>query len=161
LAQPAPAALPEHQHLEQEVGVWDATVKFWPTPDAPAMESKARETGEMVGGLWLVSKFEGDFGGIPFTGHGQYGYDPQKKKYVGTWIDSMSPYMQTMEGEYNETENSLVMIGTGRDPQTGAEYKSKNVTRYKEDGTRVFEMFGPDSEGEMRKMMEIEFRRAE
>ena len=45
----------------------------------------------VTGGLWVASTFQGDFGGMTFEGRGQFGYDPAKKKYVGTWIDSMSP----------------------------------------------------------------------
>ena len=52
----------------------------------------------MTGGLWVLSKFEGDFGGMKFEGRGQFGYDPIKKKYVGTWIDSMSPTLSVLEG---------------------------------------------------------------
>jgi hypothetical protein len=111
--------------------------------------------------MWLVSEFKGDLGGIPFSGHGQVGYDPYKKKYVGTWIDSMNPTIFVMEGEYDAASKTMTMTGTSRDPQSGQEVKTKNVTHYKDDGTRVFEMHMPTSNGsgEWWKMMEIRYKR--
>ena len=69
-------------------------MKLFHTPDAEPTVSKATETNELIGGMWLVSRFEGQMMGMPFTGVGHWGYDPAEKKYVGTWIDNMTPYMQ-------------------------------------------------------------------
>ena len=56
------------------------------------MESKGIEKNELLkGGLWLISRFEGEVVGTPFTGIGTFGYDPAEKKYVGTWVDTMTP----------------------------------------------------------------------
>ena len=47
---------------------------------------------------------------MEFHGQGQTGYDPNKKKYVGTWVDSISPTIMIMEGDivdissYNEAD---------------------------------------------------------
>ena len=137
-AQMPPTA--EHKHLESEVGVWDAEVQMWPTADAEPMKSKAVETTLMLGMLWLLSDFEGDFGGMKFSGRSQLGYDPTKKKYVGTWIDTMSPYLQTMEGTYDEKTATSTMMATGIDMETGKPTTSKMITRYESDDEKVFEI---------------------
>jgi len=73
-AQELPKPGPEHEHLKQFEGKWDATVKAGP------MESKGTMTYKMgLGGLWLFSHFEGDFGGTKFEGRGMDTYDPIKK----------------------------------------------------------------------------------
>ena len=158
-AQMPPTA--EHKHLETEVGVWDAEVKMWPTADAEPMASKAVETNKMLGKLWLLSDFEGDFGGMKFAGHSQLGYDPTKKKYVGTWIDTMSPYLQTMEGEWDEKTHTSTMLATGVDMMTGKPSTSKMITRYESDDVKVFEMMMPveGKEGEWWKSMEVKYTR--
>lgn len=152
---------PEHSHLESEVGVWDAEVQMWYTPDAEPVASKAVETNKMLGKLWLLSTFEGDFGGMKFTGHMQLGYDPTKKKYVGTWIDTMSPYLQTMEGTWDDKTNTSTMLATGVDLSTGKPSTSKMVTRYESDDVKIFQMLMPveGKEGEWWKMMEVKYTR--
>jgi len=147
--------LPEHKALESDVGVWDAKVQMWGAPDAEPMDSKAVETNKMLGKLWLLSDFEGDFGGMKFTGHMQLGYDPIKKKYVGTWIDTISPFLQTMEGTYDEKTKTSTMMATGK-PST-----SKMITRHVSADERVFEMMMPveGKENEWWKMMEVKYTR--
>ena len=88
-AMPKPG--PEHAVLKDEAGSWDATVESFAAPGQPPMLSKGIETGTMVGGFWLVSDFKSEMMGQPFLGHSTLGFDPAKKKYVSTWIDSMTP----------------------------------------------------------------------
>jgi len=160
-AQEVPQPSPEHKMLAKEVGVWDADVSMWLKPDAEPMKSKAVETNALLGSMWLASKFEGDFGGEKFTGHGQNGYDPIKKKYVGTWIDSMSPFLMVLEGDFDEKAKTLTMTGAGIDHETGQECTMKMVTHYKSDNSKVFEMF-KQAEGdkdEWQKTMQISYTR--
>ena len=155
------SATRQHQELNHEVGVWDAEVTMWMTPDAEPMKSKAVETNEMLGEMWLVSKFEGEFGGQKYSGRGQTGYNPIEEKFVGTWIDTMSPFMFSMEGEYDEDSHTLTMIGEGINFMTGEEHKSKMVTRYTGEDTKVFEMYMPSEteEGKWWKHMEAKYTR--
>jgi hypothetical protein len=138
---PKPAA--EHQILAADEGTWDATIKsFMAEPDAQPTVSKGVEVNTvMPGGLWVLSKFQGDFGGMTFEGRGQFGYDPLKKKYVGTWIDSMSPTLAVLEGTYDARTKTMTYVGDGVDPHTKAKYTQKMVTTSKDDGTRVFTLF--------------------
>ena len=103
LAQGPAKPTAEHKILASAEGTWDVTIKsFTPGSDAqPAVTQRVqRSTGCCPGGLWMLSRFEGEFPGMKFEGRGKFGYDPVKQKYVGTWIDSMSP---------------AVLVGAGRD----------------------------------------------
>ena len=159
LAQGRPTA--EHRALASEVGVWDAESKFWMAPETDPLESKAVETNTMLGEFWINSQYKSDLGGVPFEGHGQFGYDPVAKKFVGTWIDTMSPFLSTMEGAMDEAHKTLTVFSKGRDPQTGEENVSKMVTTYVDDNHKKFEMFGPveGKEGHWWKMMEVNYTR--
>jgi hypothetical protein len=76
---------PEHEYLKKMEGTWNCTIK------GMGAESKGVATYKMeLGGLWLVSSFEGDVFGSKFTGKGLDTYDTTKKKYTSIWIDSMS-----------------------------------------------------------------------
>ena len=79
-------ARPGARRAQEMVGTWDTTMKI------EGGESKGTCVYKMdVGGLWLASTFEGDIGGMKFSGRGYDSYDPAKKKYVGVWLDSMMP----------------------------------------------------------------------
>jgi len=158
---PMPQASAEHQGLEYEVGTWDAESQFWMTPDTEPLVSKAIEINKMLGTMWLISDYQGDMGGISFFGHGQFGYDPNKKKYVGTWIDSMSPYLSVMEGTMDPTTKILTMISKGIDPMTGQESVSKMVSTPIDHDHKKFEIFAPvpGKKGEWWKKMEISYTR--
>jgi Protein of unknown function (DUF1579) len=140
---PAPKPLPEHKILAADEGAWDATIKtFMRGPDAEPAVSKGSEVNEVLpGGLWVLSKFEGDFGGAKFVGRGQFGYDPVKKKYVGTWIDSMSTILSVLEGEYDAKTKTMTYVGDGYDPDHKAKFSQKMVTTMKDDGSRVFTLY--------------------
>lgn len=137
---PVQKALPEHKILAADEGVWDATIRtYLGGPDAEPSVSKGSEVNEVLpGGLWVLSKFEGDFGGMKFLGRGQFGYDPVKKKYVGTWLDSTSTILSVLEGEYDAKTKTMTFVGEGYDPDQKAKFTQKMVTTTKDDGSRIF-----------------------
>lgn len=155
-----PAPTEQHQELEAEVGVWDAETKMWMEPESKAAVGKAIETNTMFGEAWLLSDFEGEFAGFSFQGHGQFGYDPIAKKYVGTWIDTMSPYLSVMEGE-RDPSGKLIMLSKGRDPATGNENVTKLVSTMIDDDHKKFEMYAPvpGQQDQWWKMMEVHYTR--
>jgi Protein of unknown function (DUF1579) len=157
---PMPGPSPEHAILKTDVGTWDATLKVWPTPEAQPMSMTGTETNEMLGGdMWLMSHFESDFGGMPFTGMGAFGYDPAEKKYVGGWIDSMSPYMTSSKGDYDAATKTMTMIAETRDVATGKPVTQKQIGHHIDDDTRTFEIQQKGDDGKYWKMLEIEYKR--
>ena len=140
---PIPKPTAEHKILAADEGTWDATIKsFLAGPDAEPTVSKGVEVNTvMPGGLWVLSTFRGDIGGMAFEGHGQFGYDPLKKKYVGSWIDSMSPSLSVLEGTYDAQTRTMTLEGDGVDPSTKTEYTQRMVTTLKDDDTRVFTLY--------------------
>jgi hypothetical protein len=144
--------------LKREVGVWDCDVKFYPDPNGQAVVSKAIENNYMVGNVWLVGDFKGEMAGASFHGSSQMGYDPKKKKYIGSWIDSASPYPTAMEGSYDAASKTLTIIGIGKDPN-GAESKMKLVSVFKDEDNRTMTISIAGTGDEWLRMMECEYRR--
>jgi hypothetical protein len=153
---PMPQPGPEHEMLKRDVGTWDATVEFFMEPGAPASVSKGTEVVTMLGGFWQLTEFKSEMMGQPFEGRGATGYDPVKKKYVGTWVDSMTPGYYTTEGTYDPATKTLTATMEGPDP-SGQVTKTKETTEWKADGTRVFTMYNPDGKTVG---MRITYRRA-
>ena len=158
MAQGPVAPTAEHKILASEEGTWDATVKsFDGGPNAEPSVSKGTEVNTLLpGGLWLVSKFEGDFGGLKFEGRGQFGYDPNKKKYIGTWVDSMMPTMSLLEGEYDAKTKTMTYVGEGAGPDGKTKAMQRMVTTTKEDGSRAFTLYMKMDKDEM-KVLEITY----
>lgn len=124
---------PEHAKILEGVGTWDVSCKYFMEPGAPPLESKAVDTVTALGGFWTVGRFVGEFMGQPFYGMSSMGYDPMTKKYRTTWIDSISPAIFILDGEFDGSGKVLKTAGKGPDMQGGmtdyrmeSDYRSKN-----------------------------------
>jgi hypothetical protein len=156
-----PKPTEQHKIFKKDVGTWDASIKVWHAPNTPAIESKGSEKNELLGdGFWLLSRFEGKIGDIPFSGAGTFGYDPVEKKYIGTWVDTMTPYMMTLKSDYDAAKKTMTGTGESRDPISGKIMKSKHITRLIDDDTKVFEIHMDGPNGKEYKMLEITYKRS-
>lgn len=154
---PVPKPGPEHEVLKNDVGAWDATVEMM-GPGAPPTVSKGAETNTMVGGLWLVTDFKSEMMGQPFQGHGVSGYDAAKKKYVGTWVDSMSSGLNLGESTYDPKTKTMTGVMEGPD-MSGKMEKMKTVTEWKDADTRIFTMYTTGPDGKEATAMRITYKR--
>ena len=149
-----------HKKLEKMIGTWDATVKMYGQPGAPAQESTGiSEAKSVLGGRWIQETFNGNFMGMPFSGIGYTGYDNMKKQYVGTWMDSMSTSMMTSTGTADATGKTYEFNSTMDDPMTGKSAPVKSKVTVVDDNKHVMEMWAPGPDGKMFKMMEIVYTR--
>ena len=116
----------EHEYLAKDLGTRTGTMKVWPQgPDAASMEISFSETNtSLLGGFWVESKLDAG----PYKGHGMMGYDPVKKKYLGTWMNNMFPHLNVMEGTYDEAAHELTMTFDDYDAMTQKPTTMKSVT---------------------------------
>lgn len=142
---PAPEPTEQHKMLAKEAGEWEGVMKMHCDPSGPPMETPCTETNVLLdGGLWLLSEFEAG----PFKGRGQYGYDPDKKKFVGTWVDNQSSALFLMEGTYDETTGELTYLSTMKNPATGADTPTKLVAKFINDDQKQFAIYMQNADGE-------------
>lgn len=153
MAIPTPGA--EHTVLLEGVGEWEGTLTML-APGMPQEGTPCRESVTAIGPFWTTSTFKCEFMGMPFVGSGVMGYDPEKKAYVGTWIDSMTTRLSVMEGKMDPAKKALVMSYKGPDPMTGKETTHRIETVWQADSyTSTFFM----GEGEGTKHMSIAMKR--
>ena len=158
----AEAAMPmakptaEHAGLKADVGVWDAKL----TVHSPMgeMESQGVETNRMLGEFWVLSDFEGNVMGMPFNGQATIGYDPNKKMYVGTWIDSMNTALTLMEGTA-DADGNITMKSQQMDAMTGAMQNVESVAKRQDEDHRTYESFVVGDDGKKTLMMTIAYTR--
>ncbi len=146
-----------YQVLKRDVGEWQAEMKMF-GPGTTSEPVKGVERNRMLGNFWIVSDFSTQFMGQKFEGHGCFGYDTEKKKYVSLWIDSMSPFPVKMTGTWDADSNTMTFVGKGKDP-SGNEISMKNVTKYDGKDRRVFTMYMGTPDGKWVKSMEITYTR--
>jgi hypothetical protein len=103
----------EHQWLEKFVGQWATTSKGSMGPDSPPMECNGTIESRMIGEYWVVNEMQSTPQGIPMQGLQTIGYDPAKKKYVGTWVDSMVNHLWLYEGTVDESGKKLTLEAEG------------------------------------------------
>ena len=153
---PLPKPGPEHELLKKDVGTWDATVEMMMPPGPPSKGTEVTALGP--GGLWIITDFKSEMMGAPFQGHGVSGWDPARKKYVGTWVDSMSTSVMVTESTYDAASRSLTGWIDAPGPD-GQPMKLKAVTEYKDDDTRVFTMYMKGPDGKEAPTMRISYKR--
>jgi hypothetical protein len=113
----------------------------------------------MVGPFWQVSRFESRLMGEPFHGLGTLGYDPTEKRFVGTWIDSMTPGLSLVDGSYDEASKTFTGTMEMRD-MNDRRIKVRETSEWKADGSRVFTMYGPKADdGKEPVTMRITYKR--
>jgi hypothetical protein len=144
-APPLPKPGPEHAILKEDVGTWDASIEMMMPGMPPSPPAKGVETNVLsCNGLCLVTDFKGEMMGGPFQGHGVSTWDPAKKKFVGSWSDSMAPGLAVTEATWDAAKKT--MNGTMEAPDgSGGTAKMRSTVEYTA-GKRVFSMFmiGPD-----------------
>jgi len=163
---PLPKPGPEHAMFKDVAGTWDAKVETFMAPGAPPSVSSGTETSHVgCGGLCLISDFKGSFvmgppntPATPFEGHGTETYDTGKKKYVGSWTDSMSTGLTVTESTYDAASKTMTGWMEGPDME-GKPSKMKSTVVSKDPNTRVFSMYNVGADGKEALSMRITYTR--
>jgi hypothetical protein len=150
----------QHKMLQKMVGKWTVAMKSWMAPNQPPMESTGTaEVKSLFGDRYIQMSFNATFMGKPFSGLATTGYDRGKKKFVGTWIDSMSTGMMRSEGTADASGKVITSQGVAVDPMTGKESRTRMVEKWESDD-KVVEEFFEKRGGKEAKTMEITYTRA-
>jgi len=147
---------PELEVFRKDVGTWDAEIEITLQPGAPPLASKGVSENRLRhGDRWLIVDFENETG---FGGHGIYGFDAQKKKYTGVWVDPTRTSLAVMEGEWDASSKTMTMRGelTRHD---GGKIAWRETTQTIDANTQVFRSYVPGPDGKEFEMMKVTYRR--
>ena len=112
-----------HKMLADLNGTWNYTVRMWmnPDPSAKPKESKGVATRKSIMDgrfidMEVLGKMQMPGAGwkpkeVTFKGHGIEGYDNVKKKFIGTWMDSMGTGIMMSEGDYDPATKTFTYRG--------------------------------------------------
>ena len=139
----------EREWLQQFVGEWEAE----------SSGTKVTDTARPLG-PWVIVDIKVEIKNGPLTGMLTVGFDPQKKKYVGTWIDSKTNYLWVYEGTVDSTGKVLTLETEGPNPMVpGKLFKAKDVHKFidKDHRSLTSSMLGED--GKWHTFQNIDYRR--
>ncbi len=149
----------EHRALANLEGRWKTTTKSWMEPDTPPVEHTGTCEQKMIfGGRFLQQEYSGDMMGESFMGINLIGYDNFTKKYVSTWIDSMSTGIYYFEGTSSPDGKTITQRCNYNDPVKGPAIWL-SITRIVDNDTLVYEMYLIPTGGSEEKMMEMTVKR--
>ncbi len=150
----------EHEWLKQLVVELESEAEMVMVPGQPPHKSKGKESVRAIGGFWIVSDVSGDSPMGPMTAVMTLGYDPQKKKYIGTWIDSYMNHLWLYEGSLDATGMILTLEAEGpniMDPTKRAKYR--DVIEIKSKDHKVLTSSALGDDGKWTTFGTVNFRR--
>ena len=148
-----------HRQFASLAGSWTTKTKEWMEPNKPPIESTgSAEMKMLLDGRFLQQEFTGDMMGQPYSGVGITAYDNLRRRYVSTWIDTMSTGIFMMEGTASADGKTITL--KGQHPEPGGGYMThRAVWKIVDSNTQTFDMYGTHHGGKEMKMMEITYTR--
>ena len=150
----------EHEWLQKLVGEWTMEGECVTEAGEP-VKSTGSESVRSLGGLWVLAEGQGE---MPGGGHATMlmtlGYDPQKGRYVGTWIGTMMTHMWLYDGELDPAGRALVLEAEGPSMDgDGKMAKYRDVIELVDDDHRVLTSHVLGDDGSWHQFMTATYRR--
>jgi hypothetical protein len=133
-----PAPVKEHEWLKQLEGEWESEYEAFMPGATDPMKGKGTESAKMMGGFWLIGNGTGEMMGMTMKSILTLGYDPGKKKYIGTWVDSMTSHLWNYEGTVDSTGKILTLETEGPCMMKPGTTKFREVTEIKDKDNKTF-----------------------
>jgi Protein of unknown function (DUF1579) len=149
----------EHQWLNKLVGEWTYEIEV--EQEDSSEKATGTENVRSLDGIWIVAEGQGEMpecGAV--TTMVTLGYNPETKRYVGTWIGSMMTHLWVYDGELDADENVLNLDSEG--PAMSGEAKMakyRDVIAFKSDDYRVITSHFLGDDGKWQRFMTAHYRR--
>lgn len=152
----------KHKALEPFVGSWNASVKWWMSPESKPEESKGTSYNHWIlDDRFIQEVFKGTSMGQPFSGIGFLGYDNIRAEYSSIWLDNMSTGVMIGAGQYDAASKTFSKNATVSCPMTGEKSRSmRSVCKVADKDHYTLEMYMNDKDGNEFRAMEIKYERA-
>jgi Protein of unknown function (DUF1579) len=125
------------------------------------MKSTGTETVRSLGGLWVLGEGRGEMPeGGPMTSIITLGYDPQKQRFVGTFVASVMTNLWAYDGTLDASGQVLTLDTEGPSfSGNGGMAKYQDIMELRDDNHRVLrsQMLGDD--GKWHEFMTAHYRR--
>ncbi|MFZ2168316.1 MAG: DUF1579 domain-containing protein [Methylococcaceae bacterium] len=148
-----------HKLFASLAGNWTTKTREWMDPNKPPLESVgSAEMKVLLDGRFLQQDVTGQMMGQPFSGLEIIGYDNLLKRYVTSWMSTMSTGIFIMEGTASADGKTITLKGQHPEPG-GGHMTHRAVWKIIDHNNQTFDMYGAHHGGKEMKMMEITYTR--
>jgi hypothetical protein len=151
----------EHQWLHRLVGEWTYEHEACMEPHESAKKATGAESVRSLGGMWTIGEGRGEMpdGGIGLTVM-TLGYDPAKKRYVGSFVGSMMTHLWLYDGALDAAGKVLTLDTEGPSfSGDGKMAKYQDVIEFIDDDYRTLTAYVFGEDGQRTKFMTAHYRR--
>jgi hypothetical protein len=152
----------EHDWLQKLVGKWEYEAECRMGPGEPPSRARGAERVRSLGGLWVVGEGQGEMpGGGAATTLVTLGWDPQRQRYLGTWVGSMMTHLWLYEGALDAAGKVLTLDTEGPSfaPGGTGTARYQDVIELRSDDHRVHTSRVLGEDGEWHGFMTAHYRR--
>ena len=152
----------EHRWLQKLVGEWTYETEIVMGPGQPLEKATGTERVRSLGELWILAEGQGEMPGCGMaTTMMTLGYDPEKRRYVGTWVGSMMAYLWGYDGELDAANQVLTLSSEGPDMTVaGKMAQYRDVIEFKSDDHRIMTSHGLSNDGQWQQFMTTHYWRS-
>ncbi|MCL4220793.1 MAG: DUF1579 family protein [Phycisphaerales bacterium] len=157
---------PQNQHkwLARLVGPWEMEGECMTGPGQPPMKVRGREVVRSLGGLWTIGEGVGEMpGGGESRSIMTLGYDPQRQKFVGSFIASVMTHLWLYEGSLDASGKVLTLDCKGPNMMPGANpgelMPYQDIIEFVDDNHRILRSRAPGPDGKWVPFMEAHYHR--
>ena len=152
----------EHAWLQRLVGEWHGEGEANMGPGKPAERFEVDESVRAIGDVWVQGEGRGKTpDGAPSLTIVTLGFDPERKRFTGTFIGSMMTYLWIYDGELDPGERILTLNaeGPGMAGEGRMMVKYQDVVEPRSADHRILtsQMLMPD--GTWNRFMTVHYRR--
>jgi hypothetical protein len=152
----------EHQWLQKWIGQWTYETEVTMGADQPPEKATGIETVRSLGELWVLAEGRGEMPGCSetVTTLMTLGYDPQKQRYIGTWISSMMAHLWRYEdGQLDAAETTLTFESEGPAMSGEGMARYRDAIEFKSDHHRVMTSAVLGGDGQWHLFMTVHYKR--
>ncbi len=143
----------QHDLLDRLWGKWvyDVSIPGGPGKEPLRVSLKANYSW-VLGGRFLIGRYDGYVDGELFKGREILGYDAFRGEYRSLWIDNNTTAFTMSTGHYDRAKDILTFEGTQDDVERNLrDRKFRTIYRFGDDESFVMEVWRPGSNGKLAK----------
>jgi Protein of unknown function (DUF1579) len=152
----------EHKWLQRFVGEWTSETEMSMEPGKAPEKCYGTDSVRSLGGLWILAEGQGDMPGCgPLSMVLTLGYDPQRGRFVGTWIGSMMTHLWVYDGSLDAAQRMLTLEAEGPSMEAPESKmgKYRDVMEFTGNDHRVLTSYTLGADGSWHKFMTVHYQR--
>lgn len=149
----------EHRWLQKLIGEWTYEAEMESPPGEPPVRDHGTESVRSLGNVWVLCEGRSEADGASVTLM-TVGYDPEKQRFVGTYVGSMMTTLWLYEGELEPGGTRLALYSDGPSyTEEGKTARYRDTIELLGDDERVMTSHYQQADGSWHGFMTSRYRR--